>query len=109
MSEATTDELRELLPITEVPRSLPGRPHMNTIYRWVKKGIRGQRLKVVSVGGLRCTTTSWLMDFFDRVERSREEQGLEPETISPRRRDRQCKEATDSRATVAILKRHGLG
>lgn len=38
-----------------------------TIYRWASKGRCGVRLRVSYAGGIPCTTTKWLREFFDSV------------------------------------------
>lgn len=48
------------------------RPSMATIYRWVQRGLRGQRLRVLYVGGYRRTTVEWVHDFFEAVTEAAE-------------------------------------
>lgn len=47
-----------------LPRRNNGRTiHKHTLHRWATNGLRGQRLKTALVGGIRCTTESWLFEF----------------------------------------------
>lgn len=62
-----------LIPLADVPklRWLPcrngKRVHVSTVFRWADSGIGGIRLEFVQVGGVRCTTVAYLMDFFRRL------------------------------------------
>ncbi len=38
--------------INEVSKLLPGRPNVSTIWRWINKGVRGQRLATIRIGGI---------------------------------------------------------
>ena len=40
----------ELLTLTQVARSIPGRPHISTVFRWCRVGIRGVRMGYVRFG-----------------------------------------------------------
>jgi hypothetical protein len=107
-----TTELSDLISLTEACRRLPKRLHPSTVFRWVQKGRAGIRLKVVSVGGTRCTTESWLLEFFEAVERARLAQGSTPrrssisvQKNSPRHDSRKRPENLH---TQEILRRHGL-
>ena len=40
-----------LLTVKDARKELPGRPSINTIYRWFWKGVRGIKLESVRVGG----------------------------------------------------------
>jgi hypothetical protein len=65
------DVLRDqLLGITAAARLLPGRPHCGTIMRWVQKGLGGERLEAVKVGGKWYTTREALNDFIARTTAS---------------------------------------
>jgi hypothetical protein len=69
MSQA--DDRESLIRLGDVP-SLPELPTRRkgrrlapqTVYRWSSPGVRGVRLQTVRVGGVRCTTRTWLWDFF---------------------------------------------
>ena len=58
----------QLVPLHEVPRLLPTRGsgkriHISAIYRWVQRGIRGNRLEVIRVGGTTYTSREALQRF----------------------------------------------
>lgn len=62
---------QKLFPFTETPdriRALTGgkkKPHIATCHRWKQKGICGIKLRTISIGGTRCTSDEWLMEFFE--------------------------------------------
>jgi len=43
------------------------RPHLNTVYRWATKGVRGQRLHTFRVGRTHWTTRGDIADFLARI------------------------------------------
>lgn len=108
--------LDDLIPLVEAAKRSPGRPNVSTVYRWVQKGVHGVRLKVVSVGRTRFTTSQWLREFFESTEaaRRRSEADDEAPTVAagPPRRQRRRRRAGDtsatSRRTRETLRRHGL-
>jgi hypothetical protein len=56
------------IPISKVPERLAARAgkhvHVNTVWRWCVRGVRGGiRLRSEMIGGTRCTTTEWLDTF----------------------------------------------
>jgi hypothetical protein len=62
----------QLIRLNDVPkiRWLPARRkgsrlHVGTVWRWATRGVRGQVLRTVRVGGTLCTSERWLMDFFE--------------------------------------------
>jgi len=81
-----------LIPLGEV-RNLPWLPRrkgekrlsLSTIFRWAQKGVRGRRLRVVSVGGLKSTTEQWVLDFFEGLANG--PAGAPARTPAGRRRD----------------------
>jgi len=52
-----------LVSLKEVSEYLPGRPHQNTVRRWILTGARGRKLKAVLRGGRWFTTVSDVEDF----------------------------------------------
>ena len=86
--------------------------HRSTIYRWAQKGRRGVRLRVVSVGSKRCTTESWLMEFFDAVEKARPNGSNPPKRRrqpKPRRAQRHPRDISQlAMQTEQTLRQHGL-
>ena len=55
--------IEELLSLAEASRLLPNRPHVSTLWRWCRRGVKGVRLQTVIVGGRRYTTAAFLSDF----------------------------------------------
>jgi hypothetical protein len=58
----------QLVPLHDVPKILPTRGngkriHISAIYRWAQRGIRGNRLEVVRVGGTTYTSREALQRF----------------------------------------------
>ena len=51
-----------LIKIIDVPRHLPGRPNVSTIYRWLNSG----KLESVMIGGRRWTSTEAIARFVNR-------------------------------------------
>ena len=39
--QVANKDLADLVPIKEAPKSVHGRPHINTVWRWVYRGVRG--------------------------------------------------------------------
>lgn len=61
-------ESPEYIPIADVPQFISlkrngKRLHKSTVWRWVTKGVRGNRLQTWYVGGIRCTTRAALDEF----------------------------------------------
>lgn len=57
----------QLLTLSEAANTLPSRPHSSTIHRWRLRGIRGQRLETLLIGGRRYTSVEALGRFFART------------------------------------------
>jgi hypothetical protein len=53
----------ELLTLAAAASLLPTRPHVSTLWRWCRRGVKGVRLQTVIVGGRRYTKASFLSDF----------------------------------------------
>jgi len=104
--------LADLIPLEDVAKVLPKRLHLSTVFRWAQKGRKGVRLKVVSVGGTRCTTERWLFEFFEAVEEARAPQEpTRPPRPHPRPRRGGPRKPGRGKAdptTKETLRRHGL-
>lgn len=64
----------DLIPLTQVPglpwmpRNPRGKPiHVNTVWRWHYRGVRGVKLPTTLIGGCRFTSVVALRDFFRRI------------------------------------------
>ena len=63
----TTFRDREIVELKELAKSLPGRPHLSSIYRWSSSGLRGVRLETFKLGGRRYTSRESLARFAARL------------------------------------------
>jgi hypothetical protein len=69
IATADSPALDDLIPLRELAAQLrsrtPGKKiHVATLYRWTDRGIRGQRLRYVQCGSVRCSTIAWVHEFF---------------------------------------------
>lgn len=74
MAPKIAADSEEYIPFSEIPRLsfLPRRRrgkklHTSTVYRWSGRGLNGVRLRFTKCGGVRCTTITWLREFFDEL------------------------------------------
>jgi hypothetical protein len=58
------DHNDQLLSIRDVSETLPNRPHISTVWRWITRGIRGVKLESTLIGGTRYTSHGALEQFF---------------------------------------------
>jgi hypothetical protein len=87
--DPSQEELIRLIDVPNLPW-LPQRPNGKrgsrpTIYRWAYTGVRGVRLRTLCVGGVRCTTRAWLLQFFEELTGTAAPGGA-PKPRSPSRR-----------------------
>lgn len=63
-----------LIPLTDAPKHLPTRHgrkiHRATVFRWALKGLQGDHLETIKVGGARYTSVEALMRFVQRVQQT---------------------------------------
>ena len=59
-------QVEQLLTLQDAAKSLPRRPHVATVYRWISAGVRGVRLEAVRVGGVLYTSREKLQFFADQ-------------------------------------------
>ena len=62
----------QLLTLSEAARALPRlrgdrKVHVSTLYRWIKRGVRGVRLESVKIGRTLVTSREALQRFAERV------------------------------------------
>jgi hypothetical protein len=57
----------QYLSITQAAQRLPGRPHRNSVRRWMGQGCYGIKLRSVRFGGKRLTTEIWCDEFTEAV------------------------------------------
>ncbi len=81
---ANIDGKEQLIRLADVPKLkwLPTRNgkrlSLSTVHRWVQKGLGGQRLQTLKVGGAFCTTEQWVREFFLRLTPSDEGGAVQP-------------------------------
>ncbi len=82
-----------------VPSSRGGKSgiHVATVYRWTNKGVRGQRLETILVGGIRYTSEAALWRFVGKLNEK------ENPLVPPPQRD-----SKRAGRTKSILKKAGL-
>lgn len=84
---------QELIALRDVPAQLPTRAgrrvHLATVHRWALRGVAGQVLRTVSVGGQRATTLRWLSEWMERVAAARIGSTSKPR-LDPRDRRRKA-------------------
>jgi GrpB-like predicted nucleotidyltransferase (UPF0157 family) len=57
----------ELQPLSKLAKLLPGKtPHPSVLCRWHRKGVRGIKLDVVTIGRIPYSTPVALRDFIER-------------------------------------------
>ena len=64
MIDLTVDHILLLAKTASV---VPSRPHVATLYRWWRRGVRGIKLETVVIGGRRYTSLEALQRFADRL------------------------------------------
>ncbi len=64
-------ERERLLTFREASKMLQIDVHVSTWHRWAMRGVAGQRLKTVCVGGRRRTTERYVREFFEAVTAAR--------------------------------------
>ena len=74
----------KLLSLTEAARVVPAidgkRPHVSTLWRWIRKGSRGVRLGHARVGNRMCTSREALARFYVELAQA----DVPPTTVAPR-------------------------
>lgn len=80
----------EVVTLSAATRHLPARragkrPHVATMYRWASRGLRGQKLETIRIGGTLCTSLQALQRFFDKLSGSVDEYPDCPSRNSGRR------------------------
>ena len=88
-----------ILTLSEAANRLPKRrrgkrPHVATMYRWARNGLRGTRLEVIQVGGSLCTSSEAVQRFFEMLTKDNAEMKSVPMNVgsSYERAQRELKE-----------------
>ena len=56
----------QLIAVNKAHAYIPGRPHRSTVWRWLLRGVGGQKLETVIVGGRRFTSREAIERFVSR-------------------------------------------
>ena len=71
MCEIDTNR-EKLLTVSAAATLSPGKPHISTVWRWIREGCNGVRLRTIKVGGRRYTSHEALAKFFSEVTEASE-------------------------------------
>jgi hypothetical protein len=93
----------DLIPFGELPRIIPGRPHLSTVHRWRLRGVAGIRLRTLKIGGRRFVDPRDLAEFCRRLSADSSDGG-QPESFKQKNQRR----AKASQAAERELDREGL-
>lgn len=64
VTPTATDLLTEdLLSMSQAARELPNRPNVSTLWRWANRGLKGNKLQVIRIGGRTLTSRQALTRF----------------------------------------------
>jgi hypothetical protein len=58
------------LSLGEATKIIPGSPHISTVWRWTRRGVRGVLLETFSVGGKRFTSVEAVRRFLVASQQS---------------------------------------
>ncbi len=64
MIDLRCEQMRSL---TQATKDVPGNPHVSTLIRWWRRGVRGIRLETIVVGGRRFTSLEAIQRFVARL------------------------------------------
>ena len=83
----------QLLSLTDATKAIPlidgKRPHVSTIWRWCRRGVRGVRLEYVRLGHRVCTSIEALSRFSQQLAEADQLELATPPSIPKRRSDKQ--------------------
>ena len=70
------DTSREsMLTLNAAAQTVPGKPHVGTLARWIRFGIRGVHLESLMIGGRRYVSRESIDRFFEQLSRSTNKHG----------------------------------
>jgi len=78
-------QTESVVSLTDVAKSLPGRPNITTIWRWRNRGVRGVKLETILLGGRRMTSHEALARFFAATTAAADDEPIRSAT--PRQRE----------------------
>lgn len=84
MIDISTERLVTLAQAARIrPPGRRGRPtHPSTVYRWISRGVKGQKLEAVRLGGTLYTSAEALQRFADRLTSAAPSEGEGPDMTS---------------------------
>ena len=95
-----------LLSLSDAAKTLPGRPHVSSLFRWRLRGIRGVTLETCLIGGRRFTSREALIRFASRTTAAAS--GEPPPLRTPRQRERDVRRAEEELGIDDTTKRQLL-
>ena len=98
-----------LLSLADATKALPlidgRRPHVSTIWRWCRKGIRGVQLEYLRLGNRVVTTQEALARFAQRLADADGDPPRQSSTVQPRRsRSSRVRQRSIKRAEAELAK-----
>ncbi len=80
----------DVVSLADAAKLLPTRPHVSTMWRWHRRGVRGIRLETAVLGGKRYTSREAIQRFVSRTTEAHDRGGAAPaklihETMRQRR------------------------
>lgn len=91
-----------LIPLSEAPQHIPGRPNLSTLYRWFQKGARGARLETIVVGNKRFTSHEAIARFIEATTRNSPGASAPPSRQTSRQRETAIRRAEVELAKAGI-------
>lgn len=86
-------EKEQLLSLTEATRVVPAldgrRPHVSSIWRWCRKGVRGVKLEHLRVGRRVSTSKEALARFYENLANAPDPEPQRPASKSKKRTEKQ--------------------
>ncbi len=67
MKKSTNLLTEDVLSMSEAAQEIPGRPHVSTLWRWAHRGLKGEKLETLKIGGRTVTSRQAITRFFDRT------------------------------------------
>jgi hypothetical protein len=89
-------EREQLLSMTAAAKFLPGRPSVETLWRWRTAGCRGHKLETLLFGGRRYTSREAIARFLAAIN------GEPIRTETPRQRERSIERAERRAAELGV-------
>lgn len=92
----------EWLTLKQAAATLPHRPNIATVWRWVVNGVQGVRLEARRFGSKTFTTRAWLDEFARRLVEAGPIRGRGRKPSNQKRRSPQAREAAIKHADAQL-------